>query len=60
MQDIYSMLLMLVIGTMVLMFGIMLSREPGQSMQSTLKFSCACGACFFVALGAQIFVISIL
>lgn len=58
MQDIYAMLLMLIIGTMILMFGILLSREPEQSLQSALKFSLTCGVCFFLALGAQVLVIA--
>jgi hypothetical protein len=58
MQDINMMLMTLVVGTMILMVGILLSKEPDQSLRSTLKMSFACGSWFFLALGAQILVLT--
>jgi hypothetical protein len=60
MQVINMMLLMLVVGTMILMGGILLFRDSGQSLRSALNLSIACGSWFFVALGAQILVLAIL
>lgn len=60
MQHINAMLMMLVLGTAILMIGILLTRESGQSIRSALNLSLVCGSWFFVALGAQILVIALL
>lgn len=49
----YSILAILVAGVFVLMAGILVSREPGQTLQSALVESSAWGAAFFISFGAE-------
>ena len=49
----YTMLAVLLIGVALLVTGTMLSREPGQSLQSAGKDGIAWGVGFFVSFGAE-------
>lgn len=57
MNDLFSMLEVLVIGMTILMAGILINREPGQSFQSALNDSMAWGMGFFVCFGAEFLVL---
>ncbi len=52
------MLTTLAIGTLVLMAGIMMCRESGQSLQCTLKSCLAWGAGYFISMCVQVVVLS--
>ncbi len=53
MSYLLSMLAVLVVGVIVLMVGILMNREPGQSFQSSLNDSLVWGMGFFVSFGAE-------
>lgn len=48
MNDLFSMLAVLVIGMVVLMAGILITREPGQSLRSAFNESLAWGGALFI------------
>lgn len=48
-----SMLAVLFIGMSILMAGILINREPGQSFFAALKDSAAWGIGFFISFGAE-------
>lgn len=48
-----SVLAVLVAGVFILMAGILISREPGQTLISAFRESTAWGIAFFVAFGAE-------
>ncbi len=52
------MLAALVIGVIILMGGILINRDPGQSFQSALKESLVWGMGFFVSFGAEFLVLT--
>ena len=54
------MLSTLAIGTIVLMFGILVSKEPDQSLACTLRSSLAWGAGFFLSMCVQVLVLAAL
>ena len=49
----YSILVALAAGVGILMAGILLTREPGQTLQSALVESSAWGVAFFISFGAE-------
>lgn len=49
----YTMLAVLLIGVALLVAGLMLDREPGQSLLSAGKNGLAWGMGFFVSFGAE-------
>lgn len=54
------MLSTLAIGTIVLMFGILVSREPDQSLTCTLRSCLAWGTGFFLSMCVQVLVLATL
>lgn len=56
MNYLLSMLAVLVVGVMLLMGGILINREPGQSFQSSLNDSLVWGIGFFISFGAEFLV----
>lgn len=52
MNYLLSMLAVLATGVTILMSGILMNREPGQSFQSSLNDSLAWGMGFFISFGA--------
>ncbi len=54
MNYLFAMLAVLVTGMIVLMAGILITREPGQSLQSALNESLAWGVALFFSFGAEI------
>jgi hypothetical protein len=53
MNYLFSMLAVLVAGMFILMAGIMMNREPGQSLLSAVKDSVVWGAGFFLTFGTE-------
>lgn len=53
MNILFSMLVVLVIGTVTLMAGIFVNKAPEQSFSNALYDSLVWGAGFFVAFGAK-------
>jgi hypothetical protein len=49
----YFILAALVTGVLVLMAGILLTKEPGQTLRSAIFESSAWGVAFFIAFGAE-------
>ena len=49
----FSLLFVLTIGVLILMIGIILTREPGQSVASLLSHSLGWGMGFFIAFGGE-------
>jgi hypothetical protein len=49
----YFILAALVAGLLVLMAGILLTKEPGQTLRSAIFESSAWGVAFFIAFGAE-------
>jgi hypothetical protein len=49
----YFILAALVAGVLVLMAGILLTKEPGQTLRSVFFESSAWGVAFFIAFGAE-------
>lgn len=54
MNYLFSMLAVLVVGMIVLMAGILITREPGQSLRGALNESLAWGVALFFSFGAEI------
>ena len=52
------MLVVLVSSMTMLMAGILISREPGQSFQRALKDSLVWGVAFFVCFGTELLVLT--
>jgi len=53
MRNLLFILAVLVIGVVILMAGILMNREPGQSFKSSLSDSIVWGASFFVSFGGE-------
>lgn len=53
MSYLLSILAVLVIGVIILMVGVLMNREPGQSFKSALDDSVAWGMSFVVAFGGE-------
>ena len=53
-----TLLMYIVVGAVILMAGMLLSREPGKSLQSAFAESLAWGTGFVVMLGAQVVAIA--
>jgi hypothetical protein len=53
MTYLFSILAVLMIGMTILMVGILMNREPGQSFQSVLDDSVAWGVGFLISFGAE-------
>jgi hypothetical protein len=53
MSYLLSLLAVLVIGVIILMTGILMNREPGQSFMSSLNDSIVWGMGFLVAFGSE-------
>lgn len=53
MSYLLSILAVLVIGMAVLMAGVLINREPGQSFNSALRDSMVWGISFVVAFGSE-------
>ena len=49
----YFILAALVVGVLVLMAGILLTKEPGQTLRCAFYESSAWGVAFFIAFGAE-------
>lgn len=58
MNYLLAMLAVLVIGMTILMAGILMNREPGQSFKSALNRSLIWGMGFFVCFGAEFLVLT--
>ena len=58
MNYLLSMLPLLAIGMIILMTGILMNREPGQSTRSALNDSVAWGVGFLVSFGAELFIVA--
>lgn len=58
MDFILTLLMYIVVGAVVLMSGMLISRDPGRSLQSVVPESLAWGAGFVVALSAQVVAIA--
>lgn len=58
MQHLSSMLGLLSIGTVILMAGVLLLRDHGQSLQNAFTESLILGIGFFLAFSAEILLIS--
>lgn len=59
MNYIFWMLAILMVGGAVLMLGILLDREPGQSIQSALNNSLIWGLGFIFSFGAELWCLPI-
>ncbi|MDD2914432.1 MAG: hypothetical protein PHP70_03865 [Gallionella sp.] len=57
MNSIFSTLAVLVVGMVVLMAGILINKDPDQSMQDVLSESLVWGVAFFFSFGAQTLII---
>lgn len=57
MNYLFSTLVVLLVGMVVLMAGILINKEPEQSMQDVLGESLVWGVAFFFSFGAQTFII---
>jgi hypothetical protein len=53
MSYLFSMLLVLLVGAVILMAGILMDREPGQSLRDAFKDSVAWGAGFFIFFSVE-------
>lgn len=60
MHPILNMVMTLSIGTIILMAGILINRDSGQSIGSVVKESLTWGTGFFFALGTQIAALAIM
>ena len=58
MSYLLSLLAVLVIGVIILMTGILMNREPGQSFMSSLNDSIVWGMGFLVAFGSEFMLLS--
>ena len=58
MNPVISLLLCVACGTVVLMAGILITRESGSSLSSSFKHSLVWGTGFFVAMSMQILAIA--
>lgn len=58
MNYLLSMLAVLATGIAILMTGILMNREPGQSFQSSLNDSLTWGMGFFISFGAEFMVLA--
>lgn len=58
MSYLLSLLAVLVIGVIILMTGILMNREPGQSFGSSLNDSLVWGMGFMVAFGSEFMLLS--
>lgn len=56
MNYLFSTLLLLLIGAALLMAGILMYREPGQSLQSAFKHSMGWGLGFLVCFGTEFWI----
>ncbi len=54
----YQMLAILLTGNLVLVLGILTYREPGETLQSTVRNAIAWGTGFFVTFGAEMLMIA--
>jgi hypothetical protein len=53
MNYLLSMLAVLITGMLILMVGILMNREPGQSLYSAIKDSIVWGTGFFLTFGTE-------
>ncbi|MFA5826858.1 MAG: hypothetical protein WC825_12930 [Gallionellaceae bacterium] len=53
MSYLLSILAVLVIGVIILMVGVLMNREPGQSFNSSLNDSMTWGVSFVIAFGGE-------
>ena len=53
MSYLLSILAVLVIGVAILMAGVLMNKEPGQSFRSSLDDSMILGMGFFISLGGE-------
>jgi len=58
MIHLFSMMFVVVIGALVLMFGILFSCEHNQSFISSIKESLIWGGGFFISFGAEVLLLT--
>ena len=57
MNYLFSMVVVLLVGAVILMVGILMDREPDQSFQDAFKDSVAWGAGFFIFFSVEFWVL---